>query len=73
MYETLFEKVKTILPTTYQIKTKMPEKIESAWFIYKKWQVISTICKLSEYNLWWNCLEVSVNWIRLSKLEYSIT
>ena len=26
MYETLFEKVKTILPTTYQIKTKMPEK-----------------------------------------------
>ena len=31
----------------------------NVWFIYKKWQVISTIQKQFEYNFWWNCLEVS--------------
>ena len=29
----------------------------SAWFFYKKWQNISAIYKLFEYNFWWNCLE----------------
>ena len=37
----------------------MPGKIRRAWFIYKKWQVISTIHKLSEYNFWRKCLEFS--------------
>ena len=27
--------------------------------IYKQWQVTSTIYKLFEYNIWWNCLEFS--------------
>ena len=31
----------------------------SAWFVYKKWQVISTIYMLFPYNFWWNCLEFS--------------
>ena len=35
------------------------EKIGSTWFIYKKWQVISTIYKLFEYNFWRKCLEFS--------------
>ena len=36
----------------------MPEKKKiSAWFINKKWQVISTIYKLFQYKFWWNCLE----------------
>ena len=35
------------------------EKIGSAWFIYKKFQVISTISKLFEYNVLRNCLEFS--------------
>ena len=42
---------------TYQNRTKMPGKIWSAWFIYKKWQIRSTIYKLSEFYFWWNCLE----------------
>ena len=46
MYKTLFENVITILPITYQNKTKMTGKIGSTWFIYKKFQVISTIYKL---------------------------
>ena len=41
------------------IKVKCLEKIGSAWFIYQKWQVISTIYKLFEYIFWWNCLEFS--------------
>ena len=40
-----------------KIKLKCLEKIESAWFIYNKWQIIPTICKLFEYNFWWNRLE----------------
>ena len=40
-----------------KVKPKCQEKIGSAWFIYKKWKVISTIHKLCEYNFWWNCLE----------------
>ena len=36
LYETLFQNVIKILPITYQNKTKMPEKIGSAWFDYKK-------------------------------------
>ena len=59
IYEILFENVITILPTTYQNKTKMPEKIGSAWFLYKKWQVIAIIYKLFLYNFWWNCLKFS--------------
>ena len=59
MYGTLFEIVITILLITYQNKTKMPGKIGSAWSIYKRWQVISTIYKLFQYNFWWNCLEFS--------------
>ena len=43
IYEKLFKNVITILPTTYQNKTKSLEKRESAWFFYKKLQVISTI------------------------------
>ena len=35
----------------------MPGKTESVWIIYKKWKVISTIDKLSEYNFWWNYLK----------------
>ena len=35
----------------------MPGEIGSAWFIYKKWKIISIIQKLFEYNFWWNCLE----------------
>ena len=60
IYETLFENVITILPVTYQNRTKMPGKIGSVWFIFKKWKVISTIYKLFEYNFWWNCLEFSI-------------
>ena len=37
----------------------MPRKKGSAWFRYKKWQIISTIYKLYEYSFWWNCLEFS--------------
>ena len=60
IYETLFENVITILPVTYQNRTKMPGKIGSVWFIFKKWKVISTIYKPFEYNFWWNCLEFSI-------------
>ena len=35
------------------------EKIGSAWFNYKKKRVISTIHKLFEYNVCWNCLKFS--------------
>ena len=52
VYEILFRKVIKILPTIYQNKTKMPGKNRKcliAWFICKKWQVISTIYKLLEY------------------------
>ena len=37
----------------------MPGKTGSAWFIYNKWQDISTICKLFEHNIWWNWLKFS--------------
>ena len=46
-------------PIIDQNKTKMSEKIGSAWFIYEKFQVISAICKLFQYNFWQNCLEFS--------------
>ena len=59
VYETFFKKVIKILPITYQNKTTMPGKIGSAWFIYKKWQVISIIYKIFKYRLWWNYLEFS--------------
>ena len=61
IYETLFENVITILPTTYQKKTKKKylEKIASAWFISRKWKVVPTIHKLFQYKFWWNCLEFS--------------
>ena len=59
IFELFFENAITILPITYLNKTKIPEKIGSAWFTYKWWQVISTICKLFEYNFLWNCLEFS--------------
>ena len=42
IYDTLLENVIIILLITYQNKTKMPGKNRSVWFIYKKWQVIST-------------------------------
>ena len=35
----------------------MAGKIGSAWFIYKKWQDMSTMYKLFEYNFWRNCGE----------------
>ena len=35
----------------------MSGKIGSAWFIYKKGQIISTKYKLFEYNFWWKFLE----------------
>ena len=41
------------------MKLKCLQKIESAWFIYKKIKVISIIQKLIEYNFYWNCLEFS--------------
>ena len=59
--KTSFEYVITILPVTYQNKTKTPRNIGSAWFIYKKWQVISAIYKLFAYNFLRNCLEFSNN------------
>ena len=34
-------------------------KIGSSWFIYKKWQVLSTIYQLFECNFWWSCLDFS--------------
>ena len=37
----------------------MKLKCLSSRFISENWQVISTICKLIEYNFWWNCLEFS--------------
>ena len=40
-----------------KIRLKCLKKVGSAWFIYKNWQIISTIYKLFEYNLWQNCLE----------------
>ena len=40
-----------ILPKQTKIKLKYLEKIGSAWFSYKKWQVMSTIYKLFEYNV----------------------
>ena len=55
----MFQNVIKILPTIYQNKSKMSQKIGSALFIYKKWEVLSTICKLFEYNFWYNCLEFS--------------
>ena len=58
IYETLFENAIIILPITYQNKTEMPgKKIRSAWFIYNKWQILSNIYKIFEYNFWWNRLE----------------
>ena len=51
-YVKLFQNVINILPTTEQNKIKMLGKIGSAWFIYKKLHVISTLCKLSGFNIW---------------------
>ena len=42
-----------------KIKLKWLEKRDNAWFSYKKWQVISTIYKVFEYNFWWKWLEFS--------------
>ena len=52
LYETSFEHAITILLANYQNQTKMSGKTASAWFIYKMWQVISTIYKLFEYSFW---------------------
>ena len=57
--KTLFKYVTEVLPITFQNEIEMPGKKDIVWFIYKKWQVISTKYKLSECNFWWNCLEVS--------------
>ena len=55
----IFQKRRSIFTDNLsKIKLKCLEN-GSAWFIYKKWQVISTIYKLSEYNFWWNRLEFS--------------
>lgn len=35
IYDTLFQNGIKILPITYQDKSKVPEKIESAWFDHK--------------------------------------
>ena len=59
LYETLFHKVIKILPTIYQNKTIYLGKVESAWFVYKKWQIISTIYQLCEYSFGLNCLKFS--------------
>ena len=37
--ETLFQNIMKILPIIYQSTNKMPEKIVSAWFIFKKLQL----------------------------------
>ena len=42
-----------------KIKLKCLEKTGSAWFIYKKFQVISTIYNLFAYNFLWNSLKFS--------------
>ena len=55
IYETLFQGVLKILPTTSQNKTKMLGKKKKC--LHKKWKIISTIYELLEYNFWWNCLE----------------
>ena len=54
LHETLFENVITVLPITYQNKTKMPGNIGSVRFIYENWQVISAIYQLPQYDVWWN-------------------
>ena len=59
IYETLFKNVIQVLPTICQNKFKIPEKIENAWFIYKKQPVVSAIYKLFQYNFWQNCLKFS--------------
>ena len=59
IYETLFKNIITILPTTYQNKTKIPGKNRKTWFVYKKWQVITTIYKLLPYIFWRNCSRFS--------------
>ena len=57
IYETLFQFVIKIL--TCQNKTKRSGKSRKCVVYLKKWQVISAIFKLFEYNFWWNCLEFS--------------
>ena len=59
IYETLLKNVIKVLPTICQNKFKIPEKIENAWFIYKKQPVVSTIYKLFQYNFWQNYLKFS--------------
>ena len=41
-----------------KIKPKYLEKIGSSWFIYKKFQVMSTISELFGYNFLWKCLKI---------------
>ena len=48
-YETLFENFIIILLIIYQNKTEMRGKKGNAWFIYKKFQVLSSAYKLFEY------------------------
>ena len=55
IYETLIKTFITILLITCKSKTK----IGSARFICKKWQVISTIYNVFDYNFWWKCSEFS--------------
>ena len=49
--ETLFENIITILPITYQHKTKIPGKIGSAWFIYKKYKLYKLYTSYLSINL----------------------
>ena len=48
-YQTLFENFIIMLLIIYQNKTEMRGKKGNAWFIYKKFQVLSSACKLFEY------------------------
>ena len=61
-----FENVIIILPITYTQKTKMPWTHRKYLVIYKSWKIISTIYKLFEYNMWWNCLKF------IDKMELTI-
>ena len=60
IYETLFQNTVKTLPIIYQNKTKLPGKKNMKCLVHlQKLEIISTICKLFEYNFWWNGLDLS--------------
>ena len=47
------------MPIIYQNKTAMPEKNNVPGLIVRSNKLHLNKCKLSEYNVWWDCLEFS--------------